>query len=77
MRQSLGTSPSTVRLAVAQQNILQLVQELCAKGIHVTKRDLFYTDVKLFKKLWSSFSILAHRTAVDLTQSVPQAIAYT
>lgn len=29
--------------------ILQLVHELCIKGIHVTKRDLFYTDVKLFE----------------------------
>ena len=30
--------------------VLQLVLELCAKGIHVTKRDLFYADVKLFEK---------------------------
>jgi len=29
--------------------ILQLVHEICTKGIHVTKRDLFYTDVKLFE----------------------------
>lgn len=29
--------------------ILQLVHELCSKRIHVTKRDLFYTDVKLFE----------------------------
>lgn len=29
--------------------ILQLVHELCIKGIHVTKRDMFYTDVKLFE----------------------------
>ena len=27
----------------------QLVHELCTKRIHVTKRDLFYTDVKLFE----------------------------
>jgi DNA topoisomerase VI subunit A len=29
--------------------ILQLVHEICTKGIHVTKRDLFYTDVKLLE----------------------------
>lgn len=29
--------------------ILGLVHELCIKRIHVTKRDLFYTDVKLFE----------------------------
>jgi DNA topoisomerase VI subunit A len=29
--------------------ILSLVHELCLKQIHVTKRDLFYTDVKLFE----------------------------
>jgi len=33
--------------------ILQLVHELCVKGIHVTKRDLFYTDVKLFEARFS------------------------
>ena len=30
--------------------VLQLIRELVIKGIHVTKRDLFYTDVKLFEK---------------------------
>jgi meiotic recombination protein SPO11 len=29
--------------------ILGLVHELCNKQINVTKRDLFYTDVKLFE----------------------------
>jgi DNA topoisomerase VI subunit A len=29
--------------------ILSLVHELCLKQINVTKRDLFYTDVKLFE----------------------------
>jgi hypothetical protein len=28
---------------------LGLVHQLCTKQIHVTKRDLFYTDVKLFE----------------------------
>jgi meiotic recombination protein SPO11 len=30
--------------------ILGLLYELCLKRIHVTKRDLFYVDVKLFEK---------------------------
>ncbi len=40
---------STCRKAVITTRILQLVHELCSKRIHVTKRDLFYTDVKLFE----------------------------
>ena len=35
--------------AAITTRILGLVHELCAKRIHVTKRDLFYTDVKLFE----------------------------
>lgn len=42
-------STSTCRKAVITTRILQLVHELCTKRIHVTKRDLFYTDVKLFE----------------------------
>lgn len=41
--------------AVITTRILGLVHELCIKRIHVTKRDLFYTDVKLFEvgaSLW-------------------------
>ena len=30
--------------------LMQLVYELCSKDITATKRDLFYSDVKLFKK---------------------------
>ena len=40
---------STCRKAVITTRILQLIHELCLKRIHVTKRDLFYTDVKLFE----------------------------
>jgi meiotic recombination protein SPO11 len=29
---------------------MQLVHQVLGKGIHVTKRDMFYTDVKLFNK---------------------------
>jgi DNA topoisomerase VI subunit A len=38
--------------------ILQLVHQLCKKGIHVTKRDLFYTDVKLFQEQGQSDTTL-------------------
>lgn len=40
---------STVRKSAITARILQLIHQLCLKGIHVTKRDLFYTDVKLFQ----------------------------
>ena len=42
-------STATCRKSVITTRILQLVHELCIKRIHVTKRDLFYTDVKLFE----------------------------
>lgn len=42
-------STGTCRKAVITTRILQLIHELCLKRIHVTKRDLFYTDVKLFE----------------------------
>ena len=38
--------------------VMQLVHEVLGKGIHVTKRDLFYTDVKLFKKQEESDAVL-------------------
>jgi len=37
------------RKAAITTRILSLVHQLCIKRIHVTKRDLFYTDVKLFE----------------------------
>ena len=39
-----------VRKTAITTRVLQLVHELCRAGIHSTKRDLFYTDVKLFQK---------------------------
>lgn len=39
----------TFRKTALTTRILGLVHQLCAKRIHVTKRDLFYTDVKLFE----------------------------
>jgi len=46
------------RKAAITTRIIQLVYELCAKKIHVTKRDLFYTDVKLFSKQKESDDVL-------------------
>ncbi|DBA97309.1 hypothetical protein WJX77_008787 [Trebouxia sp. C0004] len=51
-------STSTCRKAVITTRILQLIHELCLKRIHVTKRDLFYTDVKLFEEQGNSDSTL-------------------
>jgi DNA topoisomerase VI subunit A len=41
---------SQVRKAAIMTRVMGLVHELCKRGIHSTKRDIFYTDVKLFKK---------------------------
>ncbi|KAL3149242.1 DNA topoisomerase 6 subunit A [Trebouxia sp. C0010 RCD-2024] len=51
-------STGTCRKAVITTRILQLIHELCLKRIHVTKRDLFYTDVKLFEEQGNSDSTL-------------------
>ncbi|XP_051147769.1 DNA topoisomerase 6 subunit A [Andrographis paniculata] len=49
---------SSVRKATITTRILQLIHQLCLKNIHVTKRDLFYTDVKLFQDQTQSDAIL-------------------
>jgi meiotic recombination protein SPO11 len=36
------------RKASITTRVMSLIYEICIKNIHVTKRDLFYTDVKLF-----------------------------
>lgn len=46
-RQFLNTAH--VRKTAITTRVLQLVHEVLSKQIHITKRDLFYTDVKLFK----------------------------
>ncbi|RMZ54489.1 hypothetical protein APUTEX25_002065 [Auxenochlorella protothecoides] len=51
-------STATCRKAAITTRILQLVHELCTKRIHVTKRDLFYTDVKLFEDQGHSDAVL-------------------
>ena len=49
---------SSARKTAITTRVLQIVIELCCKGIHVTKRDLFYTDVKLFKQQTESDDVL-------------------
>jgi meiotic recombination protein SPO11 len=49
---------SSARKTAITTRVLQLVLELCQRGIHVTKRDLFYTDVKLFKQQTESDDVL-------------------
>jgi len=38
--------------------VMQLIHGVLTRGIHVTKRDLFYTDVKLFRDQKDSDSVL-------------------
>lgn len=49
---------STVRKTAITTRIMGLVWELCKKGIHTTKRDLYYTDVKLFSTQTESDDVL-------------------
>jgi meiotic recombination protein SPO11 len=46
------------RKTTMMTRLMQLIHELTKKGIHSTKRDLFYSDVKLFEKQTQSDSIL-------------------
>ncbi len=39
---------SMVRKTTITTRVLQLIHNILRKDIHITKRDLFYTDVKLF-----------------------------
>jgi meiotic recombination protein SPO11 len=49
---------SHVRKAAITTKVVELVHEVLSKGIHITKRDLFYTDVKLFKDQTESDAVL-------------------
>lgn len=49
-------SVSSVRKTTITTRILALIHQLCLRNIHVTKRDLFYTDVKLFQVKFLTFS---------------------
>ena len=52
------TNVSQVRKVAVTTRVMSLVHEVLNKGIHVTKRDLFYTDAKLFKKQEESDAVL-------------------
>lgn len=52
------SSLSTGKKAVITARVLSLVHQLCHKNIHVTKRDLFYTDVNLFEDQGQSDGVL-------------------
>lgn len=56
--QRVFANTATVRKAAITTRILGIVWELCTKGIHITKRDMFYTDVKLFKSQTESDEVL-------------------
>ena len=49
---------SHVRKLAITTRVVQLVHEALSKGIHITKRDLFYTDVKLFETQDQSDGVL-------------------
>lgn len=55
-RQFLNTAH--VRKTAITTRVMELVHEVLAKNIHITKRDLFYTDVKLFKDQGESDAVL-------------------
>uniref|UniRef100_A0A0E0KC84 DNA topoisomerase 6 subunit A n=1 Tax=Oryza punctata TaxID=4537 RepID=A0A0E0KC84_ORYPU len=49
---------ATARKATITARVLSLVHAVLRRGIHVTKRDLFYTDVKLFGDQAQSDAVL-------------------
>ncbi len=54
----LFLSTNHVRKTAITTRVMELVHEVLEKGIHITKRDLFYTDVKLFKDQSESDGVL-------------------
>jgi len=58
MLERVFSNASSARKTAITTRLMQIVLELCSKGIHVTKRDLFYTDVKLFKQQTESDDVL-------------------
>ncbi|GMH57069.1 hypothetical protein TL16_g02282, partial [Triparma laevis f. inornata] len=51
-------SVSEVRKTTITARCMELIYNVLGKGIHITKRDLFYTDVKLFVKQADSDGVL-------------------
>eukprot|EP01134_Creolimax_fragrantissima_P003200 CFRG3200T1 len=48
----------SVKKTAISTKVLSLIHEVVSKNIHITKRDLFYTDVKLFTKQTESDSVI-------------------
>ena len=53
-----GRNEREVRKLAVTTRAMQLIHQVLGTGIHVTKRDLFYTDVKLFKDQKDSDAVL-------------------
>ncbi|CAM9210290.1 unnamed protein product [Choristocarpus tenellus] len=51
-------STSMARKTAITTRVMELVHQVLGKGIHITKRDMFYTDVKLFKEQGESDTVL-------------------
>ena len=47
-----------MRKTTITTRVLELIHQVVSKRIHITKRDLFYTDVKLFSKQEESDAVL-------------------
>jgi meiotic recombination protein SPO11 len=62
LKSAFSTRPlaniATTRKTAITTRILELIHGVVSKGIHVTKRDLFYNDVKLFTKQVESDCVL-------------------
>ena len=58
------TTVAQTRKAAIMTRVMQLLFDVLRKGIHVTKRDLFYTDVKLFRDQKESDTILEDAAAM-------------
>lgn len=58
MLERVFANSSSARKTAITTRVMALVLELCGRGIHVTKRDLFYTDVKLFRQQAESDDVL-------------------
>lgn len=70
------TSVSSVRKATVTTRAMQLIYDVLRKGIHVTKRDLFYTDVKLFVDQKESDAVLDDvATMVGCTRTALHVVA--
>ncbi len=64
------TNVGEVRKTTITSRAMQLIHDILGRGIHITKRDLFYTDVKLFVDQKESDGVLDDiATMVGCTRS--------